>query len=97
MRVVGRVGGTDELLGESSSEGEGVDVVVEVVRLGLVEREEDDRAVVIERRVGEKRDEERGEPVGGEIDVGVVGVVHWRREMSPRYKAREKCTNQGWE
>lgn len=73
--VVSVVGRTDELLGDALAERNGVDVVVLLVRLVLVVRDQNERAVVVEALVGEQGVEEVFEPLRLEVDRCVVAVV----------------------
>lgn len=84
MRVEGRVGRSDRRVGDGSSEEDREDGVLGSVVLVLVEGEEDQRAVVVERRVGEQRREEVVDPLPEEGVGGVVSVVHKVRGLSKR-------------
>lgn len=73
-----------QVRGDAIAEDEGIDAVVNVVRLVLVEREQDDRAVVVESGVREQRRQPEIEPVAREVDGRVVPVVdHVRRDEHP--------------
>lgn len=74
MRVESVVGGTAEVLGDGVAEENAVDAVLLLVGGGLVEGDQDE-GVLGEVVVLQERGHEAVEPLAGESDVGVVGVV----------------------
>lgn len=72
--VEGVVGGTAEVLGDSTTEEDTVDAVGDGVVAHLIEGEEDE-VVLGEIIVLEQRREETVDPFTGKGDVGVVGIV----------------------
>ena len=84
VRVVGRVDRPTGSVGNGTSEQHGEDAVVDGVRLGFVEGEEDQSTVVVEIGIVEQREEPIFDPAGCEVDGGVVAVVdHVGRHEHP--------------
>lgn len=75
MGVVRRVGGPVVCRGYGTTKQQSVDLVIDSASLILVECQEDEGLVVVKAGVTEEWDEEVLEPLGDEVDVGVVGVV----------------------
>lgn len=81
VRRVVRAPGGDR---DGAAEEEGVYLVVDPVVLVLVEREQDERPVVVERGVVQERGQPELEPLRREVDRGVVAVVdHVRGDEAP--------------
>jgi hypothetical protein len=50
-------------------------IILNRIRLGLIERQQDERLAVVDARVGEEGDEPVCEEGGGKVDSSVVCVV----------------------
>jgi hypothetical protein len=66
------------------------DIILDRVRLRLVEGQQDERLVVVRARVGEQGEEPVFQEGGGEVDGGVLGVVDlWAQRWRLAFKTND--------